>query len=169
MTSANSKVITRFPPSPTGLLHVGSLRTMLFNYYFAKQSSGEMRFRLEDTNREKWKQEYEDNIIQSMDFFLGIRVEEPTRQSERSEVYKKYLLKLIDGGFAYVSKEEPKAEGERAEVIRTSTKKRMFRNIKLKEGKVEVVQSYLGLLSHGNGRRLQGAVEKWKTRETYSE
>lgn len=113
-----NKVVTRFPPSPTGFLHVGGLRTALFNYYYAKQNGGEMKFRLEDTNREKWKKEYEDNIIESMDFFFGMKIEDPVRQSERGEVYKKYLAKLIETGQAYVSKEDPKEIGERGEVIR---------------------------------------------------
>ncbi|MEK7066094.1 MAG: glutamate--tRNA ligase, partial [Patescibacteria group bacterium] len=138
-------MITRFPPSPTGLLHVGSLRTMLFNYYYAKQNGGEMRFRLEDTNREKWKQEYEDNIVGSMDFFLGVKVERPLiRQSERSEVYKKYLLKLIDGGFAYISKEEPKEEGERSEVIRFKNPNREFKFSDLILGDIENDTTDLG-------------------------
>lgn len=118
MNNDNKKVITRFPPSPTGFLHVGGLRTALFNYYYAKQNGGEMKFRLEDTNREKWKKEYEDNIIESMDFFFGMKITEPIRQSERGEIYKKYILKLIEEGKAFVSKEEPKEEGERSEVIR---------------------------------------------------
>ncbi len=77
-----------------------------------------MKFRLEDTNREKWKQEYEDNIVESMDLFLGIKVTLRIRQSERAEVYKKYILQLIESGRAYISKEEPKGAGERCEVIR---------------------------------------------------
>lgn len=140
-----TKVITRFPPSPTGLLHVGSLRTMLFNYYFTKQNNGEMRFRLEDTNREKWKQEYEDNIVESMDFFLGVKVERPLiRQSERSEVYKKYLLKMIEGGVAYISKEEPKEEGERSEVIRFKNPNRKFKFNDLILGDIENDTTDLG-------------------------
>ncbi|MBI3631907.1 MAG: glutamate--tRNA ligase [Candidatus Vogelbacteria bacterium] len=118
MNNSTKNIVTRFPPSPTGLLHVGSLRTALFNFYFAKKNNGEMKFRLEDTNREKWKQEYEDNIIQSMDFFLGIKIENPIRQSDRVEVYKKYILKLIESGKAYISNEAPKEAGERSQVIR---------------------------------------------------
>ena len=113
------KIITRFPPSPTGYLHVGSARTALFNYIFAKQNGGEMLFRSEDTDKERSKQEFEDEILESLEW-LGIKFDKTKiiRQSERGEIYKRYLEKMIAEGTAYISKEAVEKEGDRAEVIR---------------------------------------------------
>lgn len=121
----NNKVITRFPPSPTGLLHVGSVRTMLFNYLFAKQNNGEMRLRIEDTDKERSKPEYEKYIYDSMQW-LGIKHDgEVVRQQDRGALYKQKIQELLDTGKAYISKEEIKEEGQRPEVIR-------FKNPKVK-------------------------------------
>jgi len=138
-----SKVITRFPPSPTGNLHLGGLRTALFNYLYAASMSGEMLFRIEDTDKERSKKEYEDSIIDSLSW-LKINVKEPIRQSERTEIYKKYLKKMVDDGFAYISTEEPKEEGKRTEVIRfkNPNKKVSFDDIIL--GKIEFDTTDLG-------------------------
>ncbi|MBI5140558.1 MAG: glutamate--tRNA ligase [Candidatus Vogelbacteria bacterium] len=138
------KIVTRFPPSPTGLLHIGSLRTALFNYYYAKQNGGEMTFRLEDTNREKWKKEYEENIIESMDFFFGMKIAAPMKASERGEIYKKYILKLVEDGKAYVSKEEPAEEGKRSEVIRFKNPNSKIKFNDLILGDIEVDTTDLG-------------------------
>ncbi len=115
----NNKVIVRYPPSPTGLLHIGNVRTLLFNYLFAKQNNGQIVFRLEDTDKERSKKEYEEDIIENLKW-LHIEPDFSTtvRQSERSEIYKKYLEKLISEGKAYLSKEENTEDGKRAEVIR---------------------------------------------------
>ncbi|MFH0803988.1 MAG: glutamate--tRNA ligase family protein [Candidatus Zambryskibacteria bacterium] len=115
----NKKVIVRFPPSPTGPFHIGNARTFLFNYLFAKQNSGQIVFRLEDTDKERSKKEYADDIIENLKW-LGIEPDFSTtvKQSERSEIYKKYIEKLIAEGKAYLSKEEVAEEGQRAEVIR---------------------------------------------------
>lgn len=144
METKNTKVITRFPPSPTGNLHVGSLRTALFNYIYAKKMGGEMRFRIEDTDKERSKKELEKNLIDSL-AWAGINVGEPEwRQSERTSVYKGFLNKMIDGGFAYISKESPREEGERDEVIRfkNPNKKISFDDLIL--GTIEVDTTDLG-------------------------
>jgi glutamyl-tRNA synthetase len=119
MTEQTKKIITRFPPSPTGYLHVGSARTALFNYIYAKQNGGEMLFRSEDTDRERSKKEFEDEILESLEW-LGIKIDKTkiVRQSERGETYRKYLEKMIADGTAYVSKEIAEKEGDRTEVIR---------------------------------------------------
>jgi glutamyl-tRNA synthetase len=98
------KVVTRFPPSPTGPFHVGNARTALFNYLFTKQQGGKMLFRMEDTDRERSKPEYEEEIINNLKW-LGINLDFKNflRQSERGEVYKKYLEKLIGDDRAYIS------------------------------------------------------------------
>ena len=97
------KVVTRFPPSPTGPFHIGNARTALFNYLFTKQNHGKMIFRLEDTDKERSKKEYEEDIIENLKW-LGIELDFKNfpRQSERSKIYKKYLQKLLDGNKAYL-------------------------------------------------------------------
>src|SRR3989344_6538787 len=96
------KIITRFPPSPTGKLHIGNARTALFNYLFAKHNGGIMYFRFEDTDKERSKKEYEEEILKSLEW-LGIKYEWPDmhRQSERTAVYQKYFKTLMDKGLAY--------------------------------------------------------------------
>lgn len=121
-------VITRFPPSPTGYLHIGRARTLLFNYLFTKQKKGKMIFRLEDTDVERSKKEFEENIIDSLKW-LGIECDEgPYRQSERKDIYKKYLNQMVEEGKAYISEE---VEGERSQVIRfkNPNKKIVFNDI----------------------------------------
>lgn len=112
------KVAVRFAPSPTGILHLGSARTAIFNYLFARQNEGKFILRIEDTDKERSKKEYEEDIVSGLKW-LGFGFDEFYRQSEREDIYKRYLKKLIDDGKAYVSKEALAAEaGKRAEVIR---------------------------------------------------
>ena len=120
----NSKVRTRIAPSPTGFLHVGTARTALFNYLFAKHEGGEFVLRIEDTDPERSDKKYEKDIIEGLKW-LGIDWDEFYRQSERVDLHKKYLKKLIDIGAAYISQEK---EGERKEVVRfkNSGKKIVF-------------------------------------------
>ncbi len=132
----NKPVVTRFAPSPTGLLHSGSYRTALFAYIFARQNTGKFILRIEDTDKERSKKEYEDNIMDSLKW-LGLDYDEFYRQSERTEIYKKYITKLVDAGYAYISKETPKEPGDREEVIRfkNPNKKVVFDD--LIRGKIE--------------------------------
>ncbi len=119
MKSNNKSIIARIPPSPTGWLHIGNARTALFNYFFVKQNKGKLLFRLEDTDRERYKDEYAEDIIESLKWLgIDINYDNPYKQSEKGDVYKKYLEKIISEGKAYISKEEIKEEGQRAEVIR---------------------------------------------------
>ncbi|MDE1967138.1 MAG: glutamate--tRNA ligase [Patescibacteria group bacterium] len=97
-------VVTRFAPSPTGLFHAGSYRTALFAYIFARQNGGRFILRIEDTDKERSKKEFEDNIIESLKW-LGLEYDEFYRQSERTEIYRESIRKLIDSGHAYVSDE----------------------------------------------------------------
>jgi glutamyl-tRNA synthetase len=113
--STSSKIVVRIPPSPTGFFHVGRARTALFNYLFAKKNNGKIIFRIEDTDKERSKKEYEEDIIESLKW-LGISYDEgPFRQSERNEVYSKFIGKMLKDGTAYLSTE---SEGENKEVIR---------------------------------------------------
>ncbi len=114
----NNEIVVRFAPSPTGILHLGGARTALFNYLFARQNNGKFILRIEDTDKVRSKKEYEEDIINGLKW-LGFDFDQFYRQSEREDIYKKYLKKLIDEGKAYVSKESGDIEtGERSEVIR---------------------------------------------------
>lgn len=112
------EVVVRIPPSPTGTLHVGTARTALFNFLFAKKHGGRIILRMEDTDTERSKREYEQNIIDGLTW-LGITWDNTTlyRQSERVDIYKAYLEKMIAAGTAYISTEVAE-EGKRGEVIR---------------------------------------------------
>jgi len=103
------EVRVRFAPSPTGFLHIGGARTALFNFLFARKNRGVFVLRIEDTDKERVKPEYERDIMESLRW-LGIEWDEgpdvggkygPYRQSERIEIYKKYLEKLLEEGKAY--------------------------------------------------------------------
>lgn len=119
MNNKNNKIIVRFAPSPTGFLHLGGVRTAIFNYLFVKKNKGKLILRIEDTDKERSKKEYEDDIVNGLNW-LGIKFDEFYRQSEREDVYKKYLKILIDLGKAYISKEADATQtaGSRSEVIR---------------------------------------------------
>ncbi len=95
------KVITRFAPSPTGTLHIGGVRTALFNYVYAKQNDGLFLVRIEDTDRERSTKEYEKNILDNL-ASIGLKPDQaPINQSERNEIYIKAAEKIIESGNAY--------------------------------------------------------------------
>ena len=97
----NSSVRVRFAPSPTGPLHIGGLRTALFNYLFAKQNKGKFVLRIEDTDKKRHVKGAENYIEEALDW-VGIKQDEgPYRQSERKELYKKHIQSLINKGLAY--------------------------------------------------------------------
>ena len=97
----NSSVRVRFAPSPTGPLHIGGLRTALFNYLFAKQNKGKFVLRIEDTDKKRHVKGAEKYIEEALDW-VGIKQDEgPYRQSERKELYKKHIQSLINKGLAY--------------------------------------------------------------------
>jgi len=104
MNSKNNKkgqVRTRIPPSPTGYMHIGTARTALFNFLFARHNGGEFLFRIEDTDTERSKPEFIEDIIESMRW-LGLRWDgEILKQSERKEIYAKYIKQLLDSGKAF--------------------------------------------------------------------
>ena len=120
-----SEVRVRIAPSPSGNLHVGTARTALFNYLFAKKNNGKFVLRIEDTDAERTSQEYIDNIFDSLKA-LGLNWDEgpdvggpygPYTQSQRFDIYPKYAQKLLDSGFAYecfCTPEELEAEKELA-------------------------------------------------------
>ena len=95
------KVVTRFAPSPTGTLHIGGVRTALFNYVYAKQNDGLFLVRIEDTDRERSTKEYEKNILDNLTSIGLIPDKKPINQSERNEIYIKAAEKIIESGNAY--------------------------------------------------------------------
>lgn len=114
-----SKVVTRFPPSPTGFLHAGNYRTAVFNYLFAKKHAGTFLVRIEDTDRARSKPEYEQNILETL-AWLGCNSDAvPVRSSERLERHKEMLAKVIAEDKAYVSREPKKDDPtQMVEVVR---------------------------------------------------
>jgi glutamyl-tRNA synthetase len=119
------KVRVRFAPSPTGPLHIGGVRTALYNYLFAKQHGGDLVLRIEDTDSNRFVPGAEEYILESFRW-LGIKFDEgvsfggnygPYRQSERREIYKKYVKQLLDAGKAYIAFDTPEElEAKRAEI-----------------------------------------------------
>ena len=105
----NKLPCVRFAPSPTGKLHLGGARTALFNWLFANHHGGKFFLRIEDTDTERSKKEYTDQILRSLKW-LGLNWSEPVLfQSERSPIYKEEIQKLLDNGGAYrcfLTKEE---------------------------------------------------------------
>lgn len=97
-------IVVRIPPSPTGRFHIGTARTALFNYLFARHNNGTIVFRSEDTDRTRSKKEYEDEIIEGLTW-LGISWDSSSRQSEHSGRYQELLAKIVGEGKAYVSTE----------------------------------------------------------------
>ena len=122
---AERKVRVRFAPSPTGALHIGGVRTALYNYMFARQRGGDLVFRIEDTDSSRFVPGAEEYIIESFRW-LGIKFDEgvsfggnhgPYRQSERRDIYKKYVRQLLDEGKAYMAFDTPEElEAKRQEV-----------------------------------------------------
>ena len=120
-----NEVRVRIAPSPSGNLHIGTARTALFNYLFAKKNNGKFVLRIEDTDAERTSQEYIDNIFDSLKA-LGLNWDEgpdvggpygPYTQSQRFDIYPKYAQKLLESGFAYecfCTPEELEAEKELA-------------------------------------------------------
>lgn len=117
MTEIPNKIVTRFAPSPTGKFHVGGIRTALYNYLFARKHNGTFILRSEDTDPIRSKKEYEDYFLELFKW-LELDYDQFFRQSERTALYRSYIEKLIAEDKAYISKEEPKEEGQRSEVIR---------------------------------------------------
>ena len=95
------EIVTRFAPSPTGTLHIGGVRTALFNYVYAKQNNGKFLIRIEDTDRERSQKKYEENILNNLSSIGLIPDEMPINQSQRNNIYIKAAEKIIESGNAY--------------------------------------------------------------------
>ena len=145
-----NKVRVRFAPSPTGALHIGGVRTCLYNYLFAKQHGGELIFRIEDTDSQRFVPGAEEYIIEALTW-LGIKFDEgvsfggnygPYRQSERKDIYKKYVQQLLDADKAYIAFDTPEQlETKRKEVANfqydASTRLQMTNSLTLSNEEVE--------------------------------
>ena len=122
---SDRRVRVRFAPSPTGPLHIGGVRTALYNYLFARQHGGDLVFRIEDTDSTRFVPGAEAYIIEAFRW-LGIKFDEgvsfggnygPYRQSERRDIYKKYVQQLLDAGKAYIAFDTPEElEQKRQEI-----------------------------------------------------
>lgn len=151
-TMSERKVRVRFAPSPTGALHIGGVRTALFNYLFAKQNGGKLVFRIEDTDSHRFVNGAEEYIIESFKW-LGIQFDEgvsfggdkgPYRQSERRDIYKKYVDELLSNGKAYIAFDTPEElEAKRAEIENfqydAHTRGKMRNSLTLSEAEVKAL------------------------------
>ena len=121
----NQKVRVRFAPSPTGPLHIGGVRTALYNYLFARQHGGEMILRIEDTDSQRFVPGAEQYINEAL-AWLGIKIDEgvseggaygPYKQSERRDIYREHVKMLLDNGKAYIAFDTPEElDAKRQEV-----------------------------------------------------
>ena len=151
----NRKVRVRFAPSPTGALHIGGVRTALFNYLFARQHGGDMLLRIEDTDSTRFVPGAEEYITESL-AWLGIEIDEgicqdapngkgdhgPYRQSERREIYHKYVDQLLASGHAYIAFDTPEQlEAKRAEIANfqydARTREQMVNSLTLSKEEVD--------------------------------
>ena len=144
------KVRVRFAPSPTGPLHIGGVRTALYNYLFARQHGGDMILRIEDTDSNRFVPGAEDYINEAL-AWLGIGIDEgvreggkygPYKQSERRDIYRAHVKKLLDAGKAYIAFDTPEElEKARAEMPNfqydASTRMAMRNSLSMPEEEVE--------------------------------
>ena len=149
---ADRKVRVRFAPSPTGALHIGGVRTALYNYLFARQHGGEFIFRIEDTDSNRFVPGAEEYIIESFKW-LGIPFDEgvsfggnhgPYRQSERRDIYKKYVKILLDADKAYIAFDTPEElDAKRNEIANfqydASTRMQMRNSLTLPKEEVDAL------------------------------
>lgn len=149
---SEKKVRVRFAPSPTGALHIGGVRTALYNYLFARQHGGDLVFRIEDTDSNRFVPGAEEYILESFRW-LGIKFDEgvsfggdngPYRQSERRDIYKKYVDQLLENGKAYIAFDTPEElEAKRAEIQNfqydAGTRGLMRNSLTLSEEEVEAL------------------------------
>ena len=119
-------IITRFAPSPTGTLHIGGVRTALFNYIYAKQNNGKFLVRIEDTDQVRSKPEFEENIINGL-HDMGLKPDaDPVRQSERKHLYLDAAHRIIESGQGYYCNCSPERLDELRNTQMKAGKKPMY-------------------------------------------
>lgn len=144
MTENKEKIVTRFAPSPTGLLHGGNYRTAVFAYLVARACGGKFILRIEDTDRERSKKEYEENIYESLKW-LGLEFDEIFIQSKRVGNHEIALKKLIAEDKAYISKEEAKdGSGVIKEIVRFRNPNKKVTWVDQVRGEITIDTSDLG-------------------------
>ncbi len=148
--TAKRPVRVRFAPSPTGPLHIGGVRTCLYNYLFARQHGGQLIFRIEDTDTQRFVPGAEEYILEAFRW-LGIGFDEgvsfggdkgPYRQSERRDIYRRYVRQLIDEGKAYYAFDTPEELNRKREEVSNfqydaSTRMQMRNSLTLPREEVE--------------------------------
>lgn len=140
----SSQVVTRIAPSPTGLLHLGTYRTAVFAYLYAKKMGGKFIVRIEDTDKARSKDEYKDNILESLKW-LSLDYDALYIQSEHVESHTAHLRRLIENGNAYISKEEAKdGSGVIRELIRFKNKGEVVVFDDVIRGRIETDTTDLG-------------------------
>ncbi len=123
------KVVVRYPPSPTGIAHIGNIRSFLFSYLVKKKNNGEAILRFEDTDKERSEKKYENYLLESLND-LGIEYDKgPFRQSERTEFYLKAIETLIENKNAYESEESEDGSGEKVIRFKNPNKKITFTDL----------------------------------------
>ena len=137
-------IVTRFPPSPTGYLHIGGARTALFNWLYARKTKGRFVLRIEDTDAARSTSESVDAILESLEW-LGIDWDEgPYFQTQRYSIYNEYIEKLIESGQAYHCSCTPEEVDAMREEAKANGKKPMYngkcRHLNLKKGDHTVVR-----------------------------
>src|SRR5258708_33434747 len=149
------EVRVRFAPSPTGALHIGGVRTALYNFLLARKNGGTMILRIEDTDQNRYVPGAEEYMLESL-AWAGIEIDEgvskggpyaPYRQSERKDIYKQYAQKLIGDGHAYYAFDTPeeleamrerlKTQGSSDQQYSSSTRKLMKNSFTLSENEVK--------------------------------
>jgi len=138
------QIVTRFPPSPSGYLHIGGARTALFNWLYARANNGKFVLRIEDTDKARSTKESVTAILESLEW-LGIDWDEgPYFQSERSDIYKEYIEKLIELGYAYYCNCTPEQVNVMREQAKAAGKKPMYsgkcREARIAKGENTVVR-----------------------------
>ena len=125
----SEKVIVRYPPSPTGYLHIGNIRSLLFNYLFAKNQGGDVVMRFEDTDRERSSSEFEAFALETLsDLGLGFD-RGPFRQSDRTEFYVDAIETLMRNDMAYEAEESKDGSGEKVIRFRNPNKEVTFTDV----------------------------------------
>jgi glutamyl-tRNA synthetase len=140
------EVRTRFAPSPTGRLHPGSARTALFNYLFARHFGGKLVLRIEDTDLARSSEEFEQDLLDSLNW-LGLYFDEgPYRQSERGEIYKRVAARLAERGLTYEAEDD---EGRRALYFKLPDRAGTFRDELRGEVRFSKVKDFVIIKSDG--------------------
>jgi len=126
LDNVNEKIIVRYPPSPTGIAHIGNIRSFLFSYLVKKKANGDAVLRFEDTDKERSDVKYENYIIESLND-LGIEYDRgPFRQSDRLEFYIDAIDTLIKNGHAYEAEESKDGSGDKVIRFKNPDKKITF-------------------------------------------